>query len=780
MTNRSFKKLFSSFLLVSMLVFSLTSAIGSAAAPSPVQLTDIVDSYAQREINNLVDNGIISGYEDGSFQPRKTITRAELAKIIVLSIGLKENPEQAAAFTDVGKDSWYRGFVGALVASNITQGTSATTFAPEAKVTREEVAIFFIRALGLEETTGNVAVDAKLSDLATVSSWAQPHVSLAFKTGFTQGIDNPDGTTRFSPKDNSERQAVARLAYEFMHNKNTYINKAKELMNNSPKVSSAIAINNSTIEVTFTSPVTKVALNDFAFDNNLEATRAELKAGTSNVVVLTTSMQTLGTVYKLMYLGSDTGITVIGANSQSNVGSSSGNTGSGNSGSGSNGSGNSGSGSNGSGSGSDSGSNSGSGSDSDGNTVVTPVVLSAPANFTASAGDTQIQLAWLSVTGATYYNLYQSLDNSTYTKISDPATVTTATYNVTGLTNGTTYYFKTTAANTGTVSMYSNVASATPTATPLIAPSQPVLATANVTPEANITISAPITGVTAWLAPAGTTLFTPSTTMTRLVGNGTATTIAAPAAVGIYKLFLVNAAGTSLASEGALTVSIPPVGPAIVELGISGNFVILSKAGITNVPTSAITGDIGVSPIGWTAITGFSLIADATNEFSRSPQINGKVFGANNASPTPSNLTTAISNMETAFVDATGRPADHLELYSGDISGRTLTGGTYKWSTDVNINSDVTLNGGANDVWIFQSAGKISEASGVKVILTGGAQAKNVFWQAAGTVSIGTGAHFEGNVLSKTDITMKTNASIKGRLLAQTGITLDQNTVTAP
>ncbi|MEK3911262.1 ice-binding family protein [Paenibacillus sp. FSL H7-0331] len=766
MTNRSFKKLFSSFLLVSMLVFSLTSAIGSAAVPSPVQLTDIVDSYAQKEINNLVDNGIISGYEDGSFQPRKTITRAELSKIIVLSSGLKENPEQAAAFTDVGKDSWYRGFVGALVASNITQGTSATTFAPEAKVTREELAIFFIRALGLEETTGKVAVDAKLSDLGTVSSWAQPYVSLAFKTGFTLGSDNPDGTIRFSPKDNSERQAVARMAYEFMHNKNTFINRAKELVNNNPKVSSVIAINNSTIEVTFTSPVTKVAMNDFTFDNNLEATRAELKAGTSNVIVLTTSMQTLGTVYKLMYLGSDTGITVIGANSQSNVGSSSGNTGSSNSGSNSNGSG--------------SGSGSGSDSDSDGNSVVTPVVLSAPANFTASAGDTQIHLAWLSVTGATYYNLYQSLDNSTYTKISGPATVTTATYNVTGLTNGTTYYFKTTAANTGTVSMYSNVVSATPTATPLIAPSQPVLATANVVPEVNITISAPLAGVTAWLAPAGTTTFTPSTTMTRLVGNGTATTIAAPAAAGIYKLFLVNAAGTSLASEGSLTVSIPLVGPAIVDLGTAGNFVILSKAGITNVPTSAITGDIGVSPIDWTAITGFSLIADATNEFSRSPQINGKAFGANNASPTPSNLTTAISNMETAFVDATGRPADYLELYSGDISGRTLAGGIYKWSTDVNINSDVTLNGGANDVWIFQSAGKISEASGIKVILTGGAQAKNVFWQAAGTVSIGTGAHFEGIVLSKTDITMKSNASIKGRLLAQTGITLDQNTVTAP
>ncbi|WP_240419892.1 S-layer homology domain-containing protein [Paenibacillus periandrae] len=313
--------------LVFTLLFSLllpALAWGAAAVP----LKDIADSYAQKEIQSLVDSGIISGYEDGSFQPRKSITRAELAKILVLSLGLKEDPDQAAAFTDVDKNSWYRGFVGALVQSKITQGNSATTFAPDAKVTREELAVFFIRALGLEETATKVAADAKVSDLSTVSSWAQAHVSLAFKVGFLQGIDDGAGSIKFSPKDNSERQAVARLAYEFKNNKDTIINKAKGLAVGTLAVSSAVVTNNTTVEVTFNQAVGTVSASDFTFDNSLTVTKAELKSGSTTVVVLTTSVQTGGTVYKLSYLGKDTGITVTGAATGGSGSSSSGSSGS--------------------------------------------------------------------------------------------------------------------------------------------------------------------------------------------------------------------------------------------------------------------------------------------------------------------------------------------------------------------------------------------------------------------------------------------------------------------
>ena len=197
-------------------------------------------------------------------------------------------------------------------------------------------------------------------------------------------------------------------------------------------------------------------------------------------------------------------------------------------------------------------------------------------------------------------------------------------------------------------------------------------------------------------------------------------------------------------------------------------------------PDSVITGNIGVSPIDFTAITGFSLTADATNVFSTSAQITGKAYASDYASPTPSNLTTAISNMETAYTDAAGRAVNYTELYGGDISGKTLTAGVYKWGTGVLINTNVTLNGGADDVWIFQIAEGITQASGTRIILTGGAQAKNIFWQAAETVAIGTDAHFEGIILGMTNITLGTNASINGRLLAQTAVTLDKSIVVAP
>jgi len=217
-----------------------------------------------------------------------------------------------------------------------------------------------------------------------------------------------------------------------------------------------------------------------------------------------------------------------------------------------------------------------------------------------------------------------------------------------------------------------------------------------------------------------------------------------------------------------------------VNLGLAGNYAILAKSGISSVPKSVITGDIGVSPITSTAITGFSLTEDATNQFSTSTQVIGKAYAPDYASPTASNLTTAVSNMQAAYTDAAGRPSNYTELYTGNLSGQTLTPGVYKWGTGVIINADVTLTGGPDDVFIFQIAKGITQASGTNIILAGGVQAKNIFWQSADTVSIGTGAHFEGIILGMTNITLGTHASINGRLLAQTAVTLIMNTVVAP
>jgi hypothetical protein len=228
-------------------------------------------------------------------------------------------------------------------------------------------------------------------------------------------------------------------------------------------------------------------------------------------------------------------------------------------------------------------------------------------------------------------------------------------------------------------------------------------------------------------------------------------------------------ANTPYVRTAATTSTVLPV-----NVGAAGSFAILSKSGVTDVPNSTITGDVGTSPITGAAITGLTC-----------NQVTGIIYSVNAAGPlpcrvtAPSTLTTAVANMETAYNDAAGRTTpDFVNLGAGEIGGLTLAPGLYKWGTGVSISNDVTLTGGPNDVWIFQIAGTLNEAAAKNVILAGGAQAKNVFWATADVVAIGTTAHFEGTILAKTMISMNTGASANGRLLAQTAVTLQMNAVT--
>jgi len=242
-------------------------------------------------------------------------------------------------------------------------------------------------------------------------------------------------------------------------------------------------------------------------------------------------------------------------------------------------------------------------------------------------------------------------------------------------------------------------------------------------------------------------------------------------------------AGNALAANKVwsfTTGTTAAAGPAPVILGTAGNYVILAKSAISTTGVTAVTGNLGLSPSAASFITGFSLIADATNVFSTSSLVTGQVFAADYAVPTPTNLTTAVLDMMTAYTDAAGRAPDVTELGAGNIGGMTLTPGTYKWGTGVIIPANVTLSGGPNDVWIFEIANDLVMSSGVRINLLGGAQAKNIFWQVFGIVDLGTTAHFEGIALVQTAITLKTGATVNGRLLAQTAVTLDAATVVQP
>ena len=214
-------------------------------------------------------------------------------------------------------------------------------------------------------------------------------------------------------------------------------------------------------------------------------------------------------------------------------------------------------------------------------------------------------------------------------------------------------------------------------------------------------------------------------------------------------------------------------GPAPVNLRSAGNFAILSKTGVTDVYASAITGDVGTSPI-----TGAALLLTCG-------EVSGKIYVVDAAGPLPcainddTTLTAAVLDMETAYLDAEGRVSpDFTELGAGEVGGLTLTPGLYKWGTGLLISTDVTLSGGPNDVWIFQVAGTLNQANGTRVTLAGGALAKNIFWQVADSVTLGTTAHFEGVVLGKTLVAVNTGASANARLLAQTAVTLQMNAIT--
>ncbi|KAJ7809020.1 ice-binding protein, partial [Mycena olivaceomarginata] len=219
-------------------------------------------------------------------------------------------------------------------------------------------------------------------------------------------------------------------------------------------------------------------------------------------------------------------------------------------------------------------------------------------------------------------------------------------------------------------------------------------------------------------------------------------------------------------------------GPAPVLLGTAANFAVLAKTGVSTVPASAISGNVGVSPATSSSLTGFSLIQDASKQFWTSTQVNGHLMGATDALPTPGLLTLAVLDMQTAYTDASNRPLPNfLELKAGLIGGSILVPGLYKWTTGVTITTGITLAGGPADTWIFQISGGLVQASAVTMTLIGGALSRNIIWAVAGTVSVGANAQFAGNILAQTNVVIGTNAIDNGCIYAQTDVALEKATV---
>jgi hypothetical protein len=196
-----------------------------------------------------------------------------------------------------------------------------------------------------------------------------------------------------------------------------------------------------------------------------------------------------------------------------------------------------------------------------------------------------------------------------------------------------------------------------------------------------------------------------------------------------------------------------------VELQTAGSFAVLGGSTVTNTGPSVINGDLGVGP--GTSITGFP-----------PGVVNGAVH------PADAVAIAAQSSVTTAYDDATGRvPAVPVP---GNLGGLFLTAGVYRNASAVGLTGDVTLDarGDPSAVFVFQVGSSLTTASNSRVVLTGGAQACNVFWQIGSSATLGTATAFSGTILSQQSITLNTRATLHGRALARNGaVTLDTNTI---
>ena len=223
----------------------------------------------------------------------------------------------------------------------------------------------------------------------------------------------------------------------------------------------------------------------------------------------------------------------------------------------------------------------------------------------------------------------------------------------------------------------------------------------------------------------------------------------------------------------------PAAGPAVVNLGSTAHFTILAGAAITTTGGGLIHGDVGASPISGSAVG----VTDA--------QVDGIIYCVDNSGPSgsvndPTLLTTAKGDLTTAYNEARDRTpvpvGDFLNPGAGNIGGMNLAPGLYKFTGTAFITgSDLTLTGGPDDVWIFQIAADLQVGSAIQVILAGGAQARNIFWQVGTSAIIETFAKFKGTILADQAIVMKTSSTMEGRALAFTaGVTYNGDSGSLP
>jgi hypothetical protein len=212
--------------------------------------------------------------------------------------------------------------------------------------------------------------------------------------------------------------------------------------------------------------------------------------------------------------------------------------------------------------------------------------------------------------------------------------------------------------------------------------------------------------------------------------------------------------------SGGATGGGPAVGAVATALATASGYGVLAGTAVTNTGSTTITGDLGVSP---------------GNTLTGSPTVSGATNLGNAAAATAQNDLTAAYNA------AAGLTTGAITI-AGDLGGRTLAPGLYKSTSTLGITGTLTLNGlGHSDAtFVIQMGSALTTATGSKIVLIGGAQAKNIIWQVTSSATLGTNSVFKGTILALSSITLGTGATVDGRMLARNGtVTLDSNAIVA-
>jgi hypothetical protein len=192
-------------------------------------------------------------------------------------------------------------------------------------------------------------------------------------------------------------------------------------------------------------------------------------------------------------------------------------------------------------------------------------------------------------------------------------------------------------------------------------------------------------------------------------------------------------------------------GPAPVDLGSAAHFTILATSTVTTTGGGIINGDVGLSPAGSQGIP--------------PAQINGTIY---NGGPIAAQ---AQVDLNAAIIAASPAQLPGGINAGAELGGQTLVAGVYQSPSGAYgmTLKDLTLHGGPNDVWVFQMASTLTVGVGRKVILTGGALARNIFWQVGSSATLGTSSVFAGTIMAYASVTMNASSTLDGRALAQVG-----------